>query len=354
MGLAVALQVTPSAWAQEPTSTPSPKELWEAYPLEPGEAPPTATPSAEFSAAPSATPTSTAKPRAAASDDGGGGVPLAVPIGLAALLALGTGVGVGVHRRRGRPGEAALARRGGAPGAAALPAAHVPGAGAAGSAPAAGARRAHAPEFASQPHHGRSRRSHIDHSASSAGSERGGTGRRSPWAAWCSASTPIPRSRAPRRSRTPRSSTSRCCWSSSKRPSTPKALQRAKLTGELRTFSQTAVEHEDEHVAALQAALGSAARTAPKIDFGDDTADEERFSLAALKLEDLGVAAYTAQAPNLTTPALKAAARIVSVESRHAAWIRDLRGMNPAPTAAEPAIDAQRVIDTLKGSGYVK
>ena len=109
-------------------------------------------------------------------------------------------------------------------------------------------------------------------------------------------------------------------------------LQRAKLTGELRTFAQTAVKHEDEHVAALQAALGSAARTAPKIDFGDDTADADRFSLAALKLEDLGVAAYTAQAPNLTTPALKAAARIVSVESRHAAWIRDLRGMNPAPT----------------------
>ena len=45
-------------------------------------------------------------------------------------------------------------------------------------------------------------------------------------------------------------------------------------------------------------------------------------------------------------------ARIVSVESRHAAWIRDLRGMNPAPDAAEPAIEAQRVIDTLKGSGY--
>ena len=59
-----------------------------------------------------------------------------------------------------------------------------------------------------------------------------------------------------------------------------------------------------------------------------------------LKLEDLGVAAYTAQAPNLTKGTLKAAARIVSVESRHAAWIRDLRGINPAPDAAEPPLDA--------------
>ena len=108
------------------------------------------------------------------------------------------------------------------------------------------------------------------------------------------------------------------------------------------------------HIALLKQALGSAARKPPTLDFGDDTADEERYSLAAFKLEDLGVAAYTAQAPNLTKGALSAAARIVSVESRHAAWIRDLRGMNPAPDAAEPAVDAQRVIDTFKGSGYVK
>jgi hypothetical protein len=131
-------------------------------------------------------------------------------------------------------------------------------------------------------------------------------------------------------------------------------LRRAKLTGELAEFARTASAHEDSHIELLKTALGSAARKPPALDFGDDTVDEERFSLAAFKLEDLGVAAYNAQAPNLTTGALRAAARIVSVESRHAAWIRDLRGMNPAPDAAEPAIEAQRVIDTFKGSGYVK
>jgi hypothetical protein len=131
-------------------------------------------------------------------------------------------------------------------------------------------------------------------------------------------------------------------------------LSRAGLTGELKTFASTVAAQEQEHIAFLRRALGSVARSAPKLDFGDDTADAEKFSLAAFKLEDLGVAAYTAQAPNLTTASLRAAARIVSVESRHAAWIRDLRGMNPAPDAAEPAIDAQRVIDTFKGSGYVR
>ena len=132
------------------------------------------------------------------------------------------------------------------------------------------------------------------------------------------------------------------------------ALKRAKLEGELKTFAQTTLDHESAHKAFILKALGSAARKSPALDFGDDTADADRFSLSAFKLEDLGVAAYNAQAPNLTKPTLAAAATIVSVEARHAAWIRDLRGMNPAPEAAEPSIPAARVQETLKGSGYIK
>ena len=132
------------------------------------------------------------------------------------------------------------------------------------------------------------------------------------------------------------------------------ALSRAKLTGDLKTFASTVAAQEQDHVAYLKQALGAAARKSPKLDFGDDTSDSDKYSLAAFKLEDLGVAAYNAQAPNLTKPSLRAAARLVSVESRHAAWIRDLRGLIPAPDAAEPSIPAQQVVDTLKGSGYVQ
>ena len=133
------------------------------------------------------------------------------------------------------------------------------------------------------------------------------------------------------------------------------ALQRAKLTGELQTFARTAAAHEQDHIELLKQALGSAARKPPTLDFGDDTADEER--VLAGRVQARGPRRRGLQRrrrPNLTKGALRAAARIVSVESRHAAWIRDLRGMNPAPDAAEPAVDAQRVIDTFKGSGYVK
>jgi len=98
IGLAALLQVSSTAWAQEASKTPSPKELWEAYPLEPGQTPPTATASPELDAGARVTATPTATPA-----EDGGGVPLAVPIGLAALLAFGAGAALGLHRRRERP-----------------------------------------------------------------------------------------------------------------------------------------------------------------------------------------------------------------------------------------------------------
>src|SRR3954454_24611058 len=50
------------------------------------------------------------------------------------------------------------------------------------------------------------------------------------------------------------------------------ALKRAGLTGELRTFAQTAAAHESEHIAAIKAALGSAARAPPPADLRGGTA----------------------------------------------------------------------------------
>jgi rubrerythrin len=132
------------------------------------------------------------------------------------------------------------------------------------------------------------------------------------------------------------------------------ALARGALAGELREFAERVGGQEREHIAFIRRVLGKAARKAPELDFGDDTASAERFTETALKLEDLGVAAYNAQAPNLTKDALAAAARIVSVEARHAAWIRAIAGENPAPEASEPTASARRVAKTLEGSGYVQ
>jgi rubrerythrin len=116
------------------------------------------------------------------------------------------------------------------------------------------------------------------------------------------------------------------------------ALEHGALQGDLADYARTVAEHEKEHVAFLKQALGSAADPAPRHDFGDRTKNAEAFTAAAGKLEDLAVATYNGQAVNLTPASLEAAARIVSVEARHAAWIRSIVGEVPATEATDPAI----------------
>lgn len=132
------------------------------------------------------------------------------------------------------------------------------------------------------------------------------------------------------------------------------ALRRARLQGELLDFARTVSGQEDAHLELLRKTLGPKAAPAPRFDFGDDTADAERFARSALRLEDLAVKAYFTQAAHLTPQALAAATRIATVESRHAAWIRDLTGNDPAPDPVEPTLSGTQVRQTLEGSGYVR
>ena len=92
----------------------------------------------------------------------------------------------------------------------------------------------------------------------------------------------------------------------------------------------------------MKGVLGSAAEDEPRYDFGDAITDADAFADASGRLEDLAVAAYNGQAGNVSPEAFAAAARIVSVEARHAAWIRSIAGRDPAPdTTDEPMTAAQ-------------
>ena len=66
-------------------------------------------------------------------------------------------------------------------------------------------------------------------------------------------------------------------------------------------------------------------------------------------LEDTGLAAYNGQAANLSAPALADVGRIISVEARHAAWVRALAGKQPAPVAIDVPISAAQAQTALKG-----
>jgi len=131
------------------------------------------------------------------------------------------------------------------------------------------------------------------------------------------------------------------------------AIARGKLRGELAAFAEVVVEHERRHVAALRSALGAAAPKAPTFHFGRTTADAALFAKTAAELEDLGVSAYNGQAGNLTKPALAKAAEIVSVDARHAGWIRAIRGVDAAPHATDTALSARQVQSALKRTGFM-
>ena len=129
------------------------------------------------------------------------------------------------------------------------------------------------------------------------------------------------------------------------------ALERGGLQGDIAEYARIVAEHEKAHVAFLKKALGAAADAPPRHEFGDKTKDSEAFTAAAVKLEDLAVATYNGQAVNLTPASLKAAATIVSVEARHAAWIRSLVGDVPSTEATDPSVDESETRAQLRTFG---
>lgn len=129
------------------------------------------------------------------------------------------------------------------------------------------------------------------------------------------------------------------------------AVSRGALDGELAEFARVVGDQERRHVEALRTRLGGAAIAEPDFDFGDTTAGEEAFREAAVTLEDNTVAAYIGQGANLTVEGVAAVAPLVSVEARHAAWIRDIATVNPAPAPADTAKSAEDVRSTLERAG---
>jgi hypothetical protein len=132
------------------------------------------------------------------------------------------------------------------------------------------------------------------------------------------------------------------------------ALRTLSLDDEWRQFARVVGGQERAHRRFIEQTLGGAARPAPDFDLGNTLSDQASFRAAAVLLEDIGVAAYNGQATNLTPKALAAAARIASVESRHASWARDLAGRSPAPLGSDRAWPAKRVRAEIADAGVTQ
>jgi hypothetical protein len=126
-------------------------------------------------------------------------------------------------------------------------------------------------------------------------------------------------------------------------------------------FSQVTGQHEAQHVAFLKKVLGAKAVAQPKFNFQGTTMDQAKFQATADVLENTGVHAYLGQVPNIKTKAvLVGAGRILPVEARHAAWIRDIRFQGgttvettPAPAGFEDGFSKATILAAVKATGFI-
>lgn len=100
-------------------------------------------------------------------------------------------------------------------------------------------------------------------------------------------------------------------------------------------------DHEVEHRDFLKKALADGAIPDLEVDFSAvDFGSRESVLTTAKTFEDLGVAAYNGAGKLIENPDyLLAAGKIVSVEARHAAAIRDLLNMDSVAFAGDDVVD---------------
>ena len=126
------------------------------------------------------------------------------------------------------------------------------------------------------------------------------------------------------------------------------------IRGELRRFATDAAAHEADHVDRLTRVLGAAARSRPSMRLGDAVRGEGRFTAAALSLEETATAIFIGQAANLSRDGIRTVAPIVSVDGRHAAWIRAIAGRLPVPRAADSPKTPREALAVLDRIGIVR
>ena len=126
-------------------------------------------------------------------------------------------------------------------------------------------------------------------------------------------------------------------------------------SSEERQILQDLRDHELAHVDFFNAALGNNAIGELSVDFGSiDFTSRASVLGAARAFEDTGVSAYNGAGQYLeSTDFLTVAGKIVSVEARHAAAIRDLLQPGTAAFAGDDVVDPATGLDVVRTPAQV-
>lgn len=112
--------------------------------------------------------------------------------------------------------------------------------------------------------------------------------------------------------------------------------------------------HERAHLQAIKNLLGPNVVKSPTFNYGNVTSDEAAFLKTTVAFEDLTAALLKWQAPRLDSRAIVAAAvSLHSVETRHAAWIRHVIGLQPAATAFDKPASQHRMAELIDSTGFI-
>jgi hypothetical protein len=132
------------------------------------------------------------------------------------------------------------------------------------------------------------------------------------------------------------------------------AVKKGALKGEAATYAKVVSMDEAQHVAFLKTALGMHAVKSPVFNFQGTTAQQTTFLKTAMALEDTGVSAYAGAAPSISNKkTLAAALSVHSVEARHAAWVRNILGVSPAPVPFDAAKTKAQVLKIVTGTKFI-
>jgi len=112
--------------------------------------------------------------------------------------------------------------------------------------------------------------------------------------------------------------------------------------------------HERAHVKVLEGVLGDAKVKKPFFNFQGVTEDEQKFAKTVVALEDLTTALLAGQIPSFNTAGLVAALfSLLTVEARHAAWVRHRNGFLPIATAFDEPKSLRSVREIVEATDFV-
>jgi hypothetical protein len=132
----------------------------------------------------------------------------------------------------------------------------------------------------------------------------------------------------------------------------------AERLGELKpetlSWARVVGAHERAHLRAIEKLLGPHKVKNPGFNYGNVTSNEDAFIKTAVAFEDLTAALLKWQAPRLDSRAIVAAAvSLHSVETRHAAWIRHIIGLQPAATAFDRPASQDKMAQLIKSTHFL-